>query len=258
MNISQIIDDQVSPAARPLRGIRAGGFTLMETLVALGVFVIGFTAVASLLPVGTVLQRNAITDVQTHTTAQAAINLLQGRGVAEADLATAAPHTRVQALPGPAMNRWPTNLRRGESRMFWYPLIRRNQAGADTDPSQWTGYVFILERHMRDGTEVMSTPVPVVQLNASAAADGGEVIFNYTPNAAVTIRVGDPFLDSTGRIHRVARIIEPNRLAVVSPGMVPGEVSAIWVGRAAVGSSLRPEDRVTMTRRIVTVSNFVR
>jgi len=42
------------------RRTRRDGFTLMETLVSIGIFALGFVAVASVFPVGIVMQRNTI------------------------------------------------------------------------------------------------------------------------------------------------------------------------------------------------------
>lgn len=65
----------------PHRARRSPGFSLMEVLVAIGLFAVGFAAVASIFPAGALLQRQTADDVQSRHTAHNAEALVSGTPV---------------------------------------------------------------------------------------------------------------------------------------------------------------------------------
>ena len=67
-----------TPSNPPMpRPRRAAGYTLVEILLALGIFMIGMTAVVSLFPVAALLQRETATDILTAELASSAKALVQ-------------------------------------------------------------------------------------------------------------------------------------------------------------------------------------
>ena len=65
---------------------RAPGFSMMESLVAIAVFALGFVAVAAIFPVGVILQKGAASDVLTQQVVRNVKAMLQSRKFSHDDL----------------------------------------------------------------------------------------------------------------------------------------------------------------------------
>lgn len=260
------------PLGRTRPAIRHSAFTLMETLVALGVFAIGFTALASLFPVGTMLQRSSVNEVQVQALSQTAVNLLQARGISPAPLRNllqapgGAAIDSVRAVPQPLLvdpgGQWPITMRRSGSQLFWHPLVRyTGSSAANPADSRWLVYVMVLQRHVQDGPGVMVDPVATIAVSSitrESPSNELPALFAITlggvPND-VSLTVGDPILDSTGRIHRIADVVDNRTIKVFSSeDLTDANINAIWTGRVQPGSGV---DRINMLKRIVVVGNCV-
>ena len=156
-----------APAIRRYRG-----FNLMEVLVALGIFAIGFVAVASLFPAGALLQRNAADDAIARQIRSSARAILQARSMLaensagtdglEPSVPTGMSTTpyRMYSLENLTqsnsiihLSRWtlgdrsyPTTIADPTNRdWYWVPLVRRLNNPAPTG-NDWEVILFVLRR----------------------------------------------------------------------------------------------------------------
>ncbi len=222
------------------------GFSLMEVLIAIGVFAIGMVAVASIFPVAILLQKQTVQEVEATHFGRNAKALVAARGfVAPAgawDAIAAAGVT--SAMPAAAMNQWsladrsyntlePTNQRR----VFWVPMC------IDTDPSPskaWQVFVFVVrgERGKTYGP-VAANPdivngedpnyVPRVKRQATTLAVTGPVVnrFNFGNNPRI-VRPGESIVDQDGLVYIVNAA---DNAGVAVSGVIPGTAGAnvdIW------------------------------
>ncbi len=159
----------VAPARR--------GFSLMEVLVALGIFALGFAAVAALLPAGALLQRRTADDIQSrHVERNAQSIIEQTQLTYDATIGDQGTELEFYYYGPDYGGEWPVNAARSELRPFngasphsladfwsldtrsfrsaivdpiqrsvyWVPLIR-DANGDETGPA-WQIIVFVLDR----------------------------------------------------------------------------------------------------------------
>lgn len=150
-----------SPQGRSLR--RCLGYSMGELLVAMGIFAIGFLAIAAIFPAATHMQKQTTDEVLVEQIIHSVRALLQARPFSLAnDLGHLEDGTDVQPLPGEVFqNKWsfrdrsfpsdaPVLTRRVNSqyiaiptaKYYWTPLIRRTVEDS-TNPSDYVIYVFI-------------------------------------------------------------------------------------------------------------------
>lgn len=163
MNIKRT-QNTIRPSLR-LTPSPARGFSLVEVLIALGVFAVGFIAVASMFPAAIMLQKQTMLDLETKVVEQNVAGVIQGRGLTfstnaglSPDLSdttwldfNAEPFTGA-ALSGALGAKWslpdrgyPTFMTDLASRrFFWVPFLRQTakedpmNAGF-ADPTKVTG-----------------------------------------------------------------------------------------------------------------------
>ncbi len=143
----------VSRRTAALRRSHVGprGFSLVEVLIALGVFAIGFIAVASMFPAAIMLQKATMTDLETKVIEQNAAAVIKGRGLLFSPTSSAPfdlDPTNITTLdlipfeggaPNAGITKWSLSDRGYPSfipdidrrRFFWVPFIRRT---SDPDP----------------------------------------------------------------------------------------------------------------------------
>jgi Tfp pilus assembly protein PilV len=145
----------------------AAGFTLLEVMLALGIFVIGFVAVASIFPVATILQKETVEDVTSQQFTRSAKAMLTGRGLKASSMDTeplmlpgGVPDYNVHPLGDvlTGLNGWTINDRSYPSTTatatarsyYWVPLARRTNitAVAPYSPNvgDWQVFLFCLKR----------------------------------------------------------------------------------------------------------------
>ncbi len=146
----------------------APGFTLMEVLVTMAVFLIGMVAVASFFPAATHLQKQTVEDVLLKQASRNAEALMLGRPIPDGKVNGQTPREggtyddgRVHLLPAALTDEGSTDasawklgdrsfpVATGDVRareFYWVPLLRDARAPAAVVPN-WQIIVFILNRN---------------------------------------------------------------------------------------------------------------
>ncbi len=144
------------------------GFTLLEVLMAMGVFAIGFVFIAAIFPVAALLQKEAVDEVNAQQASRntlALIAAMEANYTADLDgnLKTLVSGSggfpqdqRVYALKNAAYNsaQWssyirsyPTSIPTATQRkFFWVPLVRDTNPDSGVNPNEIYTYVFILQK----------------------------------------------------------------------------------------------------------------
>lgn len=174
----------LSPSALAVRNSlasRRSAFTMLEVLITMGIFAIGFVAVASIFPTAILLQKKTVEDVVAQQVARNAQALLETRGLTlgvaasldgdldnqlvEAGATTWDTDQRVYPVPLPMLTtghdntttpnqRWllpdrsyPSASNPVESRkVFWVPLVRDPSPIAGVNAGEVIVYAFIIQR----------------------------------------------------------------------------------------------------------------
>lgn len=148
------------------------GFTMLEVLLAMGIFAIGFAMVATIFPSAILLQKRTIEDVQGQQAARNAEASILARPFDESDLVSDMPATSwdidrtISAMPSLYLDTTYTatkrewmladrsypvkrnNIDAHQRKFFWVPLVQ----DFDTNPTNYsfTMYVFVLKRRQTD------------------------------------------------------------------------------------------------------------
>lgn len=144
---------------RPRRLARPRGFTLMEVLVALGIFTLGAVAVASIFPVAILLQKETVNTVEAKNFGRSAEQLVDTLGFQTAVAYPTTPGSWadvenngagvVSPLPTTAFDGWSIDDRSYNSNerlinrsVFWVPLVYDNNPAAGSNA--WQVYLFVV------------------------------------------------------------------------------------------------------------------
>jgi prepilin-type N-terminal cleavage/methylation domain-containing protein len=214
------------------------GFTLMELLVALGVFSIGFVAIAAMFPPAIMLQRETADAILGRQAAQSAVALVRASDLRTADVTAFGFDT------GNSRVQWPNNyltnlqsywpmidrsfpisetqlLRRQYYCVPMFRIVNHNDAGT---PRKWRVSMMVLR-----GTD-NQTAVPTVQQLAGTVNTNATLKYRFMCAPGTNIRVGDFVLDSNGVYHRIVAVtatyIDSEGIFARDP--VNGEPTAIY------------------------------
>jgi len=220
-----------------------GGFTMIEVLIAMGIFAVGFVAIAAIFPVATLLQKQTVKDVMAQQIEDSVRAVLMGRPLREADLvdpgyglmvdlgtpAWDTDHTvnRLPAVVGsefllgfpavaftPPPARWSLNDRSYPStvtpvdarRYFWVPLVM--DADQSNASRAWRVYVFVLRREdvqTDKSTGVWANPNDPAAVPGVAQIGVADSGTNRFDfdNSQDEIRKGDQVLGEFGTVYEV-------------------------------------------------------
>lgn len=236
---------------------RAGGFTLVEILLALGIFLIGMAAVASLFPVAAILQRETASDVyagHAEASAQAFIKSKTFTYIAgdnSTDLSfyhpsgastkhTLEPFVSFFDMPQRA---YPSSQLTGINRddvancdFFWVPFIQ-DLNGDGSDPN-WTVRVFVLQGDSKvnyniatgGGISAIANPsdlarFPKVVSTGCSVADDYTLTVNYANHG---LESGDKVMDNNGTDYTIS-LVQGTSLTMTSPILrSPQDPTALW------------------------------
>ena len=215
---------------------RRHGFTLIEVMLAMAVFLIGFTAVMAIFPVAALLQKQTMDDLTSQVVSKNAQALMGAKGLVHAELEGEIPQDyAVHPLPGPAaavdvFAKWTLDDRSYPSsepdpearRFYWVPMVKRTELGTN-NPNDWLVYVFIMRR--QDSSDYTKTapatgwanfPDPatvpgvkkIILTGLKIDATRKRFLFTNdvivpTDGAADLVLAGDMIVDEYGIIHTI-------------------------------------------------------
>ncbi|MFN3165857.1 MAG: prepilin-type N-terminal cleavage/methylation domain-containing protein [Phycisphaeraceae bacterium] len=253
------------------------GFTLVEVLIALGVFAIGMVAVASLFPVAALLQKETAEEVVGEHAAQSAKSIVEAkrltyRAPTGAGLTGTGDLGRYHTLAGDSLSRvvplhainnqlltrrytyWDRSYPSGtpapaDRDLFWVPFVQ-NVSGDPTNPN-WVMKLFLLtpdsNANYVPGPNQANPGDPtffpkVVSVGCSVKDD---TTFTLN-NANHGLEGGDLIMDSNGTDYQVAEV-DGSDVTVLGRILIsPESPRAVWYA-PAYGGNRSP------TQRIVTV-----
>lgn len=269
---------QPTTATTRLARRRASGFTLVEILISLGIFLIGMTAIVSLFPAAAILQRETTQAVIGDMAAESARAIINANGLIyeppssgdTGDLDNYHPtagssNTDVvplQSVMGtvPFMNRfpaavrsYPTGLLNGmnvaDCDLHWVPFLQ-DLAGDPSNPN-WVMRLYLVRSDSR-------ATYPLGNVNDANPNDANsfpkvrsvDVTFvvntvNYTFIIAggTDLEAGDTMMDSNGNTHVVTEVNGAN-VRVLNPiPLVPATPTKLWYAPRG-GSSNSPTERI--------------
>ncbi len=251
------------------RAFSARGFTILEVMIAMGIFVIAFVAVAAIFPAGAYLQKQTMAEIQGKSVADSAKALLAAKPFSATTLDAAilpGASWAVSAVPG-LNGTWPLGDRSfpsnaatpEEGSYFWVPLVRRTITPAP-NANDWQVFVFVLRRDNNvtwTKTAAWANPgdastVPGVMM-ITGASSGDTFTFSGFSNAAPrSIRIGDQILDRWGTIYLVKDVSDTT--LKVTGNFVPRSGTAITATQIWIAPSQWPAsggDRPTPTLQII-------
>ena len=150
----------------PIQTKRAQGFTLLEVLLSLGVFAIGFVFIAAIFPVAALLQKEAADTVNARQSARnaeaifGAITVSASTDLSHTDLGDIATDQTLHPCPEDWLDadnsndKWTEYIRSSPSnitdyrdrKFYWVPLVRDTNAATGINADETQVYVFILQK----------------------------------------------------------------------------------------------------------------
>lgn len=256
--------------------MQAAGFTLVEILISLGIFLIGMTAIVSLFPAAAILQRETTREVISEMAAQSAKSVINANKLTYAtgsgDLGNyptagyrgtdAVPLQRVMGntaflnrFPA-AVRSYPTGLLNGtnidECDLHWVPFIQ-NLSGDLANPN-WVMRLFIVESDSRAtytigvGSDAnLNDPtnfpkvrgVPISRITNSSGGTGDVFQLSF----GTQLEASDILMDSNGNSHVVIDVTGNNIQVLNSIPQTPLTPNKIWYTPRG-GASSSPAQRV--------------
>ena len=253
---------------------RSAGFTLVEILISLGIFLIGMTAIVSLFPAAAILQRETAQEVISEMAAQSAAGIIEateltydppGAGRTAANLnfyhtTAGSTNTSVSSITGlyPYTDRsYPTGLVNGldvsNCDLHWVPFIQ--DINGDPANPNWVVRLFVLDADSRaeytPGNAADANPADPItfpkvrQVGASATGS------TFTVTAGTDLEVGDIIMDSNGNSHEVINLSGNDIEVVNAIPRVPNAPNSIYYAPRLGGTSSPAMRVVTVEVNVV-------
>ena len=258
----------VTTRTRPARA----GFSMIELVISMGIFALGFIAVASLFPTAILMQRETFSSIEAQQVMRNSRAFLKSRGLTKIDLETALlgeSTTKVRPLlSDPLLSTFYTGFTINDRgyptetsetnplvparRYYWFPLVRHI---APSPEEPWEVFVFICRRQAgydqsRTGLDkdwanqsTDSTKLPAVK-RVSATSAGGTI--SGLPGGH-GLQPGNEILTDTGDV-RTILTVSTNSATIVGSFGTPG--TEVWYGVAQ-------DDKPNPVRHILTLRNIV-
>lgn len=269
---------------------RAAGFSLVEVLIALGIFAIGMTAIVSLFPAAAILQRETTQEVISEMAAQSARSIIDTQALTyewsgtarTGDLADYYPHAgsnRTDVVPlrlidinvsTTALDRYPAADRSyptasldgnniADCDLHWVPFIQ-DLNGEPTGTNQnWVMRLFILDADS-DADYSTTTPAGTVEVaNSADPANFPRVVAvaasaagnTFTTANTLDLDPGDIVMDSNGNSH-VITDITGTAVTVLHPiARTPNAPNQLWYAPKFNGSASPAQRIVTVEVNVV-------
>ena len=264
-----LVKSPVTTRTRPARA----GFSMIELVISMGIFALGFIAVASLFPTAILMQRETFSSIEAQQVMRNSRAFLKSRGLTKIELEAALfgeNTTEVRPLlsdpflatfhTGFTINDrgYPTetpetSLNDPARRYYWFPLVRHIAAGEE---EPWEVFVFICRLQAgydqsRTGLDkdwanqsTDSTRIPAVK-RVSATSTGGTI--SGLP-AGHGLQPGNEILTDKGDVRTILTVSTNSATVVGSFGPAAG--TEVWYGVAQ-------NDKPNPVRHILTLRNIV-
>ena len=265
---------------------RSAGFSLVEILIALGIFLIGMTAIVSLFPAAAILQRETTQEVISGMAAQSARSIIESQTLTYAPGSPGTGDLRnYHALAGaggtdvvpfydvvpssggrlidkfPSFDRsYPTGVvdmgapnaleAIANCDLHWVPFIQ-DLAGDQSGSSQlWVVRLFIVESDSRatytGNATTDANPIDPTNFPKVRSVGASASGDEFTLGAATDLEPGDTVMDSNGNSHVVTEINGNVVTVLNSIPQTPAAPNKLWYAPRQGGTS-------SPTQRIVTV-----
>ena len=261
----------------PARTKRASaGFSLVEILISLGIFLIGMTAIVSLFPAAAILQRETTEEVISEMAAQSAASIIESQqlsyewsGTASSGnlafyhTSAASTNSSVEPIVGlyPFTDRsYPTGLVNNSfitnanttddglaifnCDLFWIPFIQ--DLNGDPANPNWVVRLFILNADSRasySGGLNSGDPNRFPRLFSANVSSVNGKVFMTSGIASGDIEPGDTVMDSNGNSHSVVAVGGNSVEVYNSIPRVPNAPTLLWYAPPQ-GSPSSPAQRI--------------
>lgn len=256
---------------------RRAGFTLVEVLIALGIFAIGMIAVASLFPVAALLQQETADEVIAEAAAQSAKAVVDAKQLTftatptlAGDLAgyhALAGATKTEAVPlyqisaallnnyfPPTLRSYPTSQVVGTNisncDLHWVPFVQ-DLNGDDTGVTQnWVMRVMLLKADSRATYAAAGNANPndgtgFPRVVSQTCSVSGKVF--TLQNANHGLEAGDIVMDSNGTDHLITDVNGAQLTVLNTITRTPATPSRVWYAPPYGGVGSPAQRVVTIT-----------
>ena len=193
--------------------MKTKAFTLIEVLIAMAIFAIGFIAISAPLFVAANMQRQTINEVTLKGFSRSAQSILTSMNLQEADLLNAGAIKDGFLHPVNLINQGDRTYSSSEAiladrRWEWHTFARH-----DPVSNQWQVYALVGGRN-------------ILQVNGVATAAPGFLQNSaFVPNNVISLSPGECFLDSLGGIYRV---VSYDKTQIITDAPINGSPTYIW------------------------------
>jgi prepilin-type N-terminal cleavage/methylation domain-containing protein len=249
---------------------RRRGFTLTEVMIAMGVFILGMSAVAAIFPAGILLQQRTQDRVLSRHVADSAQSTILGSGVQGEDLSgtggafdpdeghdlTPIHNLEDQSATGSpefwpiGVRSYPSDVSPANAGYVWIPMIRDRDRGTDDGERWWQLYACVLKRdpnatygggNTAPGLENVSSFSKQDETAEIGGADKDTFKFTGGVNAD-EFAVGDQIIDNEGRVFTVVRV-NTSKNSITVNGRV-GSSDSFWYAPPPDGGGASPMQRI--------------
>lgn len=239
------------------------GFTLLECLLAMGIFLIGFMGIMGLFSSAVLLQKRTIDDVQSQAVSRNAAALITGVGIDDAALIAALPASAdtdglLYPLPSLSLSdrSYPSAIVISQRKFFWTAMVR--DANTAAGQRLWVITLFVMRRgqgrQYDKAVGVWANPtdptwVPGVRrVDLTLPVTATLTSYNFDNDPRI-VRQGDWVTDDLGTSSRVLRASDTG--AEIKGLVIGGTPSHIWIGYPSDTGGPSPLKRVTMVVGVI-------
>lgn len=248
----------------------------MEVLIAMGIFTIGFVAVAAIFPSAILLQKRTIQEIESDQVAMNVRGLISARLFDESDLTADSNLSALGDLEvgfaddAAVRDFWTLSDRAylanfapddsdadvGElAGYFWIPLFIDVDTTTVTS-RKWEARVFVVRRNPTESYTISgprvandADPAEVPKVRSYDAVRSGTLAFTLN-SAEEVLDPGDPILLSNGGNVRVASVDPTSDTVTIRSGVLPSGNFEVWIAPPASPGGTSPAREVIVIQEI--------
>ena len=273
------------------------GFTLLEVLLAMGIFAIGFVFIAAIFPVAALLQKEAADIVNTQQVVRNTKAIIAAITVSSSNINSipnAATDQTVHKVPptwldGSPTIYWSPNVRSSPTsitdhtlrKFYWVPLVRDTNPVPGVSAGDVHIYVFVLQRrnnvvypatssyftYSDIANPSDSSTIPKVFATEVTAISSNTIQFNSNDfngddlfyDSPLQLDIGDKFLDNNGTIYTVSDYNMFQNTITVDGILLPypNPISVIWFASPGEDGFVNPSGKTSPTMDILLIPDAV-